>query len=202
MAACASTGLGFKLHPGWAVVVAIAGVPAKFEVILRRRVELLPPGDSVPRFVYHKAAELPAPQAAELIQRAKVASHEAARIALRDVLDHLRPLYLVAAAAGIPRASKTVPKDLAIVLRSHPLIHTAESALFRQAVTSACEDYEVAVVSVREREVWPSAATAWGLKESGLRKQVDDLRKSTGAPWGADQKTAAAMALLALRSNR
>jgi hypothetical protein len=196
----APAALGFRLHTGWAALVAVSGVPGKFKVLLRRRIELLPPGDSLPRFVYHEAAELPPSQAAELVRRVKEASQEMARISLKDILEHLRSIDAAVRAAGIPSGSRLIPEDLAAVLRSHPLIHTAEAALFRQALASACEDRRVTVISVREREVWLSAAEAWELKESELRKQVDGLRKSVGAPWGTDQKTAMAMALLALRS--
>jgi hypothetical protein len=97
----APAALGFRLHTGWAALVAIAGVPGKFQVLLRRRIELLPRGDSVPRFVY--------------------------------------------------------------------------------------------------QEVWRNVSTSWSLKEEEMRTQVDGLRKSVGAPWGTDQKTATAFALLALR---
>jgi hypothetical protein len=79
------------------------------------------------------------------------------------------------------------------------MIHTAEGVLFQRAVTSACQVCGLAVISVREREVWPDAAASWRLKEEEMRQQVDSLRKSVGAPWGTDQKTAAAFALLALR---
>jgi hypothetical protein len=195
----APAALGFRLHTGWAALVAVSGVPGKVKVLLRRRIELLPPGDSLPRFVYHEAAELPPSQAAELVSRVEAASQEMARTAVKDTLDQLRSLGVVVKAAGIPSGSRSVPDDLAAVLRSHPLIHTAEAALFRRALASACEHHRVTVISVREREVWLSAADAWELKESELRKQVDGLRKSVGAPWGTDQKTATAMALLALR---
>jgi hypothetical protein len=195
----APAALGFRLHTGWAALVAVSGVPGKFKVLLRRRIELLPPGNSLPRFVYHEAAELPPSQAAELVRRVEDASQEMARISLKDILEHLRSIDAAVKAAGIPSGSRLVPKDLAAVLRSHPLIHTAEAALFRQALASACQVRRVAVVSVREREVWLSAADTWELKESELRKQVDGLRKSVGPPWGTDQKTAMAMALLALR---
>lgn len=194
----APAALGFRLHTGWAALVAIAGVPGKFQVLLRRRVELLPSGDSVPRFVYHKAAELPPSQAAELIRRAEAASEESARTAVREVLDHLRSLAVAVEAGGIAGGSRPVPKDLSAVLRSHPMIHTAEGALFQRAVTSACQGHGLAVISVREREVWLNAASSWSLKEEEMRKQVDGLRKSVGAPWGTDQKTATAFALLAL----
>jgi hypothetical protein len=195
----APAALGFRLHTGWAVVVAVAGVSGKFQVLLRRRVELLPPADSVPRFVYHKAAELPPSQAAELVERAETVSHETARIAVKQVLDHLRPLPFVVKAAGIACGSRPIPKDLSAVLRSHPMIHTAEAALFRRAIAAACESCGLTVLSAREREVWLNAASTWGLKEAVLRKQVDGLRKSAGAPWGSDQKVATAFALLALR---
>jgi hypothetical protein len=188
--------LGFRLHTGWAVLVVVAGVPGKLEVLQRRRIELLP--HSVPRFVYHKAAELPPPQAAELVHRAEAASQQVAHIAVSEVLAHLRILALVTK-AGIPVGSKPVANDLSAVLRSHPAIHAAEGALFQRAVVFACLKCELEVISVRERDVWLNAASAWSLKEAGLRKQVDGLRKSVGAPWGTDQKTAAAYALLALR---
>jgi hypothetical protein len=79
------------------------------------------------------------------------------------------------------------------------MIHTAEGVLFQRAVTSACQVCGLAVISVRQREVWRNASTSWSLKEEELRRQVDGLRKSVGAPWGTDQKTATAFALLALR---
>jgi hypothetical protein len=191
--------LGFKLHTGWAALVAVTGEPSKFEVLLRRRIELLPPGDSVPRFVYHVASELPTSQAAELVRRAEVASQETTQTAVRDVVEYLTSLDHAVKAAGLSSGSKPVPRDLSAILRSHPMIHTAEGALFQQAVAGACRSCGLAVISLRERDVWLNAATVWGLNEARLRKQVDSLRKSVGAPWGTDQKTATAFAMLALR---
>jgi hypothetical protein len=191
--------LGFSLHTGWAALVVVAGAPGKFEVLLRRRVELLPPGDAIPRFVFHQAAELPAAEAPELIQRAEDASRKAAKIAVKEILDHLRSLDRLAKGAGFACSSKPIPKELATVPRSHPMIHSAEGALFQRAIASACESCGLASIAAREREVWTKAAATWGLTEAALRKQVDGLRKSVGAPWGTDQKTAMAFALLALR---
>ena len=191
--------LGFRLHTGWAALVVLAGAPGRFEVLLRRRIELLPSGDSIPRFIYHQAAELPPSEAAELVQRGEDASRQTAHLVVNEVLLHLRTPVLELKAAGIPSGSRPVPRDLSAVLRSHPLIHTAEAELFRRAITFACESCFLPVISGREREVWPNVASAWGVKEAGLRKQIEELRTSVGAPWGTDQKTAAAFALLALR---
>ncbi len=197
-----SATLGFKLHTGWAMLVAVRGTLAKFDVLLRRRIELLPSGSVIPRFVYHRAAEISLPQAASLIQQAEVAAGEAACLALDEAIDSLRALKITATAAALATGSKPVPTDLAAVLRSHPLIHTAEAALFQRALVLACEKCGMAVTFGRDREIWAQVSKASGLKEALLRKRVEDLRKSVGAPWGADQKTATAYALLALASHR
>jgi hypothetical protein len=192
--------LGCKLHTGWAMLVAVAGQPGEIEVLFRGRIELLPPDKSVPRFVYHEAAELPVSQATALVKRVREASQKAARLAIKEVLRDLNSQGVKLAACGVLSGSTPVPDDLPRILRSHPLIHAAEGALFQQAIVSACESCGLAVTATREREIWSRASAAWGLAEAGLRKEMDALRKSVGAPWGAEHKTAAAIALLALRA--
>ena len=180
------------------MAVAVAGHPNEIQVLFRGRVELLPPDESVPRFVYHEAAELPLSRATALVSRAREAAQKTARVAIRSILRELDARGAKAGVCGIPSGSTVVPDDLSGILRSHALIHTAEGALFQQAIVLACESRGLTVTATREREVWSRAAGAWGLPEAGLRKEVDALRKSLGAPWSADHKTAAALALLAL----
>jgi hypothetical protein len=194
--------LGFKLHTGWAALVAITGKPGKLEVLLRRRIELLPGDESIPRFIYHKASELPLRQAAGLVQRGKDAAEIAARAAVKDAIKHLKSFGFTVEAAGIPSSSRQLPGELAAILNAHPVIHTAEGILFQQAAASACKSNKLVVVSARERDVWAETATAWAVSEASLREEIDGLRESIGAPWGADQKTAAAFALRALVSSK
>jgi hypothetical protein len=198
MVTCAA--LGFKLHTGWAMLVAVAGEPGAVQVLFRGRIELLPPGESVPRFVYHGAAELPLSRAAALVKRVRDASQKAARHAIQDVLRDLDSRGAKVSICGVLSGSTPVPDDLSRILRSHPLIHAAEGALFQQAIVSGGESCGLAVTTVCEREVWSRAASAWGRAEPELRKEIDALRKSVGAPWSADHKSAAAMALLALKA--
>jgi len=192
--------LGCKLHTGWAMLVALAGQPGELQVLFRGRMELLPRDESVPRFVYHEAAELSLPQATALVNSAREASQKAARLAIKEVLRELDSRGARADVCGVLSGSTPVPDDLSRILRSHPLIHAAEGALFRQAVAAACETCGLAITAAREREVWSRAAAAWSIAEPRLRKEVDALRASVGAPWSADHKTAAAIALLALKS--
>jgi hypothetical protein len=191
--------LGCKLHTGWAMLVALAGQPGEIRVLFRGRIELLPPDESVPRFVYHEAAELSLPHATALVKRAREASQKAARLAIKNVLSELDSRGASANVCGVLSGSTLVPDDLSRILRSHPLIHAAEGALFQQGIVAACESCGLAVTAVREREVWSRAAAAWGLPEPGLRKEVDAVRASVGAPWSADHKAATAIALLVLR---
>ncbi len=162
---------------------------------------MLPLDESVPRFVYHAAAELSLPRATALVEHAREASQKAARLAIKNVLRELGSGGDEVAICGVLFSSTPVPDDLSRILRSHPLIHTAEGALFQQAIVSACESCGLSVTTAREREVWARAAAAWGLAEPGLRKELDVLRTSVGAPWNADHKTAAAIALLAIKTS-
>jgi len=145
---------------------------------------------------------MPLMQATELVKRGTKASQEVARFAVKDALEELTSRGVRVDACGVLSGSTVVPNDLSAILRSHPLIHAAEGALFQNAIISACESRGLTVVRTREREVWVRAAAAWDITEPGLRKNVDVLRKSLGPPWSADHKTSTAIALLALKLNK
>jgi hypothetical protein len=193
--------LGFKLHTGWAALVAVAGDPEKIQVLHRQRIELLPPNSSIPRFVYHAASEMQLAQAAELVKRGRKASVDAASLAIQETVEELTSGGIGVDVCGVLSGSTVAPKDLTAILRSHPMIHAAEGVLFQNAIISACEGRGLTVVVMREREVWVRAAAAWDMTEAALRKTVDGLRKSLGPPWSADHKVSTAMALLALKSH-
>jgi hypothetical protein len=192
--------IGFKLHTGWAALVSVAGDPDRIQVLLRRRIELLPPNSSISRFVYHEASKMPLAQATELVERGTQAAQEAACLAVKDAVEELSSRGVRIDVCGVLSGSTVVPNDLAAILRSHPLIHSAEGLLFQNAIVSACEGRGLTVVLMREREVWVRAAATWDITEPGLQKNVDALRKTLGPPWSADHKVATAIALLALKS--
>jgi hypothetical protein len=192
--------LGFRLHTGWAALVAVAQQGDRIEVLLRRRVELLPADGSIPRFVYHTAAELDGSESGALVKRAAAGSQKTAKAALAEIVAMLRRLDVTLERAGIPTGSTQVPEDLARILGSHPMIHAAEGALFQKAVAAACESCGLQVVTAKEREVFTRAAGACGRDAARFRESLDGLRTKLGPPWGADQKTATAAALLALQA--
>ena len=130
------------------------------------------------------------------------ASARAADLAVQDALGELGSRSIQVDVCGVLSGSRSAPGDLGAILRSHPLIHTAEGALFQEAIVSACRNCGLRVVQAREREVWSSVTAACGVAEAGFRKEVDALRKVLGPPWSADHKASTAIALLALNSKQ
>src|SRR5206468_8937480 len=131
-------------------------------------------------------------QATELVKRGRKASLEAASLALKDAVEELSSRGIGIDVCGVLSGATVAPNDLAAILRSHPMIHSAEGTLFQNAIVSACERRGLTVVLSREREVWVRAAAAWDVTDPALRKNVDRLRKSLGSPWSADHKRATA----------
>src|SRR5258706_7613769 len=114
-----SAALGWKLHTGWAVLVAVAGHPSEIQVLFRRRVELLPPDSSITRFVYHQASELPPRQAKELVDRGMKASQESAHLVVNDAVEELRSRGVGVNVCGVLCGSPGLGQVLAGVFRLH-----------------------------------------------------------------------------------
>ena len=68
--------LGFSVHTGWAAAVIITGGHGSIGVLVRDRLQLLP-DESIPRFVFHRAAELPIAAAKGLITTATAMARKA-----------------------------------------------------------------------------------------------------------------------------
>jgi len=170
--------LGFLAHTGWAAAVALTDEP---RVVHRARIEIIPGGE---RFVYHAAEKL-APAAAE---KQVTAALTHARKRARDAIAALAKEFGVTACGVIVGRTQTLP-PLEAILRSHPMIHTAEGVLYRNLLLDAARELGIETLAV-------PAAEAGKHKD---RKRIDALGKSLGPPWGQDQKRAALAAWLALR---
>ena len=181
--------IGFRLHTGWATLVAVAAEEAALRVLLRCRLELLPPGQG--RFVYHEAATLALPEAEKLVASVRRTAERTAREALSNAIRNLE-----VASACIPTGSSPAPDDLAAVLRSHARIHAAEGALYAGAIASACRALKIPLITVRERELWTRASANAAMLEPELKASIDAVRKALGPPWTADHKIATAAALV------
>jgi hypothetical protein len=188
---------GLRAHSGWAVLVAVSGSPTTAVVLDRRRLSLC--DGSFPRQPYHAAEELPAAKAAALVERSLDTADRLARAEVNAAAKALAGGGRHVAAAGLLLGSaRPLPGSLPAILGSHPLIHTAEGEMYRNALRTACERAGIPVVGLRERDISETAAVRLGLDGDALRARLTALGKPLGPPWSQDEKLAALAAWLAM----
>jgi len=194
----ASAALGFRAHSGWAVVVAVtktAGVPT---VLDRRRIETADVAIAGSKQPFHAAESMAFTQAQSLISRCRESSSRLAAEAVSAFVSALRDRGHRVAAAAITSASGRPLPDLAAILNSHALIHTAEGELFRDVLVQACEHCSLPVIRIRERECWDRGAVALHLSSEDLELMIKDIGRSIGSPWRQDEKLASLAGWIAL----
>ena len=194
----ASAALGFRVHSGWAALVAVTGPLKSFAVIDRNHIPLADPAIKGSVQPYHAAEPRPFADAERLIHRCIDSSRNLAYIELRKALDDLHRKGYRARACGLLLASGRPLPDLAATLASHALIHTAEGQLFRDAVTHAAQRCELPMLKLKERELLDHAAIRLGISATEVPHRLTALGRSLGPPWRQDEKYAALVAALAL----
>lgn len=193
--------VGFRAHSGWAAVVVVGGKFASPLVIDRRRVEIADaqiPGSKQP---FHAAEGLPLKEAQRLIQRCTDSTDSLAERALRALVGAVEEKGYRVVGCGLVLASGRALPDLAAILASHALIHTAEGEMFREALVKASEHYGLAVTKVRQRELFETAAAAFETAADTIQRRLAELGRPLGPPWTQDQKLATLAGLLALTSS-
>jgi hypothetical protein len=102
------------------------------------------------------------------------------------------------AAAGIPMGRTPVPNDVAKILASHTLLHSAEGELYRDLLTDAAAGAGLRVVRFLNKEVRSEAAAAIGWPLDTFEAKLANIGKLAGSPWTKDEKDATSAAWLAL----
>jgi hypothetical protein len=188
--------VGFREHTGWAAMVAAGGTRQTPVVLARDRWELC--DDDLPRAVYHAARDLELPAAERLVRRVGLSARRAAARQLQGTIEELESGGYQVVGAGIAVGSRRLPDELAEILASHPLVHTAEGHLFREALADAAELHGLPLTRFVQQDLYEQAADQIGTSDESLRAQLTGLGRALGPPWQQDQKEAAAAAWLAL----
>jgi len=188
--------LGFRAHSGWAAAVVLGGSVKSPSVLSRSRVELIEGG--TPKQPYHASEGLQLAQAEAIIMRSIGVATGLAGEALRSLIAHLDEQGYALSGCGVLQASGRSLPGLAQVLASHALIHTAEGQLFRDALAVASEQQGLAVLRVKEKDLYAKAAEHLRLPFDQVTSRVAALGKPLGPPWGQDEKCAALIAWMAL----
>ncbi len=190
--------LGFRMHSGWGVVVAVSGDANSVEVMERRRIVTTDPRTPGANQPYHYAASLELPGSESYLANCEAVSERLALAAVGEVVRELDAShYRIVGAAVLLASGRTLP-SLSKILASHALIHTAEGEFFRNAVRKACERLKISVTAIRERDLDEQAKTAFGNAASRVQRRISSLGSSIGPPWTKDHKSAALAASMIL----
>lgn len=189
--------LGFRMHSGWGVLVAVSN-DGGLEVVERRHIVVAETDVSGAKQPYHCAGNLEFRRAEEHIARCSAASGQLASAAVREFLSQLKKReYHVYDSAILTASGRTLP-SLDRILASHALIHTAEGEFFRNLIQRACEQAGLQVTRFRERELGECTKKTFGSKANQVRQRIARFGKRLGAPWTQDEKLAALAATLVL----
>jgi hypothetical protein len=165
------------------------------QVIERSQVPLLPEGAFAP---YHAAAELERAAAREhvtsSIATARRLAIEAIRGAAQRCADEGHELCGCAVLVGSGMPDWTTDEILAV----HVRMHKAEGELFREVLVAGARSCGIPLTTLPCKTPFESAASMLGVTRPQLDARLAALGKSAGPPWGADQKEAAAAALVVL----
>jgi hypothetical protein len=190
--------LGCRSHSGWAAVVVVAGPADSPQVIDRRRIEICDPSFRGSKQPYHTAEPMAFPDAQAFLDRCTRSTLRLATDALQAAMDHVHAHGYNATRFGITLASGRALPGLKDILASHALIHTAEGEFYRAALMNAARECGLAIMRVKERELYERASAHFRMSAQQLERRVTDLGKLLGPPWSQDQKYAALVAWLAL----
>jgi hypothetical protein len=190
--------VGIQMHSGWGVVVAVSGDIKSIEMLDRRRIVTSDPGIAGTKQPYHHASHLELFAAEKYLESCTATSSRMASMAIKEVVKDLEGCrYRIVGASVLLASGRPLP-PIVRILASHPLIHTAEGEFFRHAARRGCEDLQIPVTAIRERELDKQAEVVFGNGASRVRASIASMGKSIGPPWTKDHKTAALAAALIL----
>lgn len=186
---------GIAHHLGWAVVVTVA---ADGEIVDRRRIELIEPGQPVAPIHHdggfhelHRSGDhLDDDALGALVARVEGSVRRAVGVAI-DALD--RDLGDPIAAFAVRTWPEDLPTDLAI-LRRPPCESKVDSYMYSRLIAEVATRRGRSVVRYDARHVEADAIRALGGADESVLARP---RATLGAPWGKDQRLAYAAAIVA-----
>ena len=189
--------VGFRVHSGWAALVALAVERGAPVVLARERVHLVETFTYEFRQPYHTAEKMAPEEAASFVRRMRGEARRLALRAIRKVASRTEAQgYRLTGCGLLLSSGRPLPK-LPQILASHSLIHSADGELFREALLHAAARCRLKSRTVKEREALDCAAREARVKPAELARRVSQLGRPLGSPWSQDEKLATMAAWLA-----
>ena len=194
--------VGFRVHSGWAALVAVAIEKGEPVVLCRERPHLVKVFSYAYRQPYHTAEKMPLAEAGKFIAQVEKEARELAYQAIRGMQAELEKVKIKLTRGSLLLASGRLLPGLEKILVSHALIHTADGELFREAIVHGCQRCGLKMESIKEKELLERAGANLRKQPAALLRQVTELGKPFGAPWSQDEKFATLAAWLVLGATR
>jgi hypothetical protein len=192
--------VGFRVHSGWAAVVAVSLEKSAPVVLERKRIHLVNTFTYTFRQPYHTAEKMPLAEARTFIAHVEKEARQLAQSAIHEMQSELVRLEIKLTYGSLLLASGRPLPSLEKILASHALIHTADGELFREAIVHGCGRCGLKTEGIKERELVERAGQTLRAKPPELLRRVTELGKPLGSPWSQDEKFATLAAWLALAS--
>jgi hypothetical protein len=183
--------VGIAHHFGWAVAVTAS---ADFEVVDRRRIELVEPGMAAAP-IHHEGKPLGDDAVASLVANVRASARRATSASLDEL----------ATAIAVPIASMSLrawpldfPDDIA-TLRRAPYEARADSVMYRQVLAEAARARGWEVNFFDAKDVESNAVSLLGARAHDV---LYGPRQRLGPPWGTDHRMALAATIVVGSTSR
>src|SRR5215470_10599830 len=139
---------GFRVHSGWAAMVAVCVEKGAPRVLARERLHLVEEFSYRFRQPYHTAERMKLEEAREFVKRVEAEAERLAHRVISAVQSDLQKQGIALARCGLLIASGRTLPEFEKILASHALIHTADGELFREALSRAATRCTVETVGI------------------------------------------------------
>jgi hypothetical protein len=190
---------GLKARTGRAVLVAVGGETGAPQLVERSQFQTLPEGVMA---TYHEAEPLAPAEAEKSVKRSVAVAEGLATKGIGDAVKRLTKAGHEVAGCAVLIGPPLPDWSTADIVAVHVRMHQAEGVLFRDVLVAGAKACALKLTTLPEKTALDAAAKSLGVTRAQLDAKIAALGGQAGAPWGKDQKEAAAAALLSLAKDR
>ena len=190
--------VGFRVHSGWTALVVLAVEEGAPLVLARDRVHLVETFTYEFRQPYHTAERMPLEKASRFVGRVRDEAQQLALSTIRKLMADMGDQGYRLTGCGVMTSSRKVVQNLAEIVKSHALIHSADGQLFRESILDAAKRCRLPSYIAVERNALANLALKLRIADPVLAQRVAALRRPLGPPWSQDEKLATIVAWLAI----
>jgi hypothetical protein len=186
--------LGFRVKSGWAAVVLVSDAIDSPGLCDNRVIDLSDSRFPETRQPYHAAMGKLETEAKEINRRTDIVQRVAKQSVTELLANYRQKGYAIARACLVVGSQL----DPATIANPHIRAHAFEGRLFDSVLEEALRAHKIRTAILVERDAYAKATAELKKSIDDLRRTIQELGRSTEAPWRGEQKLAALAAWLAL----